>query len=274
MATSSASSSDGSSGQKAEQTPEPQLLGAIVAALILFAAILTIIAIIWGWRILRSDFVRIVALAGFSSLAVMSARIWLSFKKQSIDREKAIDLIGMGAVCLCATVVSVSVLAAPKMAEHLGPTAAIVWMTPENPARGIPAIACPQTISGTGSVPNGYSVVIGYQFPRSPVWTFVNSVTWQGRNHWRSGPVYMAQYPGSGRLVDLIAIVVSKSMADYYINVTKQQSTEQQLMHGPITYWDSAGLPPSIISKTPVHYATLPQLSSKRLYCWLSSRYG
>jgi hypothetical protein len=93
-------------------------------------------------------------------------------------------------------------------------------------------------------------LAIGYRFPGSSTWTFVHPVAWQG-DHWHSGPMYMAQYLTSGQQVDLRAIVISNSALYYYVNISAQA-------YPGATFWDSAGLPPSIIFETPVQYAYLP----------------
>jgi hypothetical protein len=278
MATSPASPPNASSGQKTQQSPEsqlsdkpesPRMLTEFVALVTLLAAVLSVAVTIWNWDVFHTDFVRIVALTGCFIILVTSVRIWRSFQDKELDRGVFIDLISTGTFCICTTVVVMNVFARPQATGYQRPRATISITTPKPPLPGdIPtAIACPQTISGTGSVPRGYLLAIGYRFPGSSTWTFVDSINWQGK-HWRSGPVYMAQYPRSGRLVDLIAIIISKQMANYYVNVTKQHIFDAN-------YWDSAGLPPSIIFKTKRQLAELPAPHSNgKSYCWINSKYG
>jgi len=127
----------------------------------------------------------------------VNGHVSLSWKKQHLSRQDFINLIGVGDLCACGATALVYALTAAAPAPSERPITKVMVTSPV--LRSPPtSVNCPQTFSGTGSIPQGYVLAFGYRFVHSSNWTFIPAARWQ-RTRWRSPRLYMAQYAGSGR---------------------------------------------------------------------------
>jgi hypothetical protein len=246
---------DAPDSAKGESTLAERLLA-------ILTAVLALAAFIWSFPALRNNVIKGFALAGLLLFLLALDRARKAIKSKKLTKSVALDIACVAALCVCGSVVIVNVLSTSNASLRSQVKSAVEIGTPAAPLAGEPptSIGCPQTISGTDSVPPGYRVAIGFKFVHSSTWVF--QAVGQSAGNWTLRNVDIQQYPGSGTLVDLVAIVINASSLNYYLD------TFQQAANGA-TWWDSNYLPPDTLSRTSLQLAELPSLNKPKVgYCW------
>lgn len=249
------SRADVQDSEKTETTTFERLIAIV-------AGVLGIAAFIWSLRALSNNAVKAFALAGCLTFLLVVVRATKAIKAKKLTKSVAIDIACVATLCICGSVVVVNVSRPSSAPPRLQTKATIEIVTPTAPQAGAPptSIGCPQTISGTDSIPPGYTVAIGFRFVRSTTW--VLQAADQHIGHWQLRDTDIQQYPGSGTLVDLVAIVMRTSSINYYIDISQEAASGAN-------FWESTYLPSGTLSQTFPQLAELPTLNKpKPGYCW------
>jgi hypothetical protein len=230
--------------------------------LAIVAGVLALAAFIWSLRALSNNVVKAFALAGCLTFLLVAVHAERSIKSKKLTKSVVIDIACLATLCICGSVVIVNVLRPSSVPARLQAKAAIEIVTPTAPRAGAPptSIGCPQAISGSDSIPPGYTVAIGWRFVSSTTWVLQAADQRMGR--WRLNALYIQQYPGSGTLVDLVAIIIRTSSIRYYINLSQEAAPGAN-------FWLSTYLPPGALGQTLPQLAELPSLNKPGPgYCW------
>jgi len=216
--------------EKSQLRQVPTVLTALATLASLVAALVAVL------HPLRTNLIKGFALAGFVALIATLSRLLSSQKKRRLTRESLIDLASIGILCICVTAVLVSLVSPRKTATlsvEVPPSA-----SPRNP---LPTVPCRQQVSGTGSIPRGYELVIGYGRPNYNFWTFWPWVTWRG-DQW-SSTIHIGFRGNVRTTYELAFEVIPSDLARSLLDTFNQGQNAKHRSH----FWDSTKRPPLAI---------------------------
>jgi len=199
----------------------------------LIASIITIIATIASWHVLKTILARSFAIAGSIILIIVAVLIYQSVKDKHFSWRSAIEMLGISALCICVSVVLVSTLGshAPSTVNSL-PQLRFVGVAPNQPEE------C-TTYLGTGSIPAGYSLLIfTSSSPTGPYYLTRGVAENLQSGGWRTPLVMSGNDP-----TYISAVLASSSLANFAQSINTVKAYTQTSISN--VSWLAASLPPS-----------------------------
>lgn len=241
MASSAAPSPDPSSAAPFADPPSGPASGgmSVFAGLVgLLGAIIGIVAAVSTWHALETGLAKAFAVAGIVILALVAARLYQSLKSKKLTRWAALDLAGIGALCVCITVVLASVFGPLKPSLNNELLELHFVPPPLQPHE------C-EVYKGTRTIPKGYDLLIFDSPSRHGQYYWDGRAVNQPSGGWQT-PLVMA-----GNDPTWISAVLVPSSVYKFVRSIRPVPIE---VNGKYKYtsWISLSLPPSAEAIPPV----------------------
>jgi hypothetical protein len=241
--------------------PSPGAVSKFVVAIGAISGIIAIIVPVVTWDKLPNSLTRALAIVGILMLAWLLVRI-SQWKSRTLSRIAIIDLLAVGVLCICGTVVLVEVFgplrpsptsASGQEAQHAAiPTGRFIFPepTPDDP---VPMVPLQMTVQVTANL-EGDVLVIGNATVQNPVLTFESSVTQVNGSTWHAN-ITFGQPLNAGCVFNLWAVAMPQSLQSYLVAEANSSRKKQE------TSWTAPGIPPA----PPAHM--LQEISVMRQSC-------
>lgn len=216
--------------------PPPGGMSVFAGLVGLLGAVIGIVAAVSTWHALENELAKVFAIAGIVILALVAARLYQALKSKKLTRWAAVDLAGIGTLCVCITVVLASVFGPLKPSVNNELPELHFVPPPLQPHE------C-KVYKGTGTIPKGYDLLIFDSPARYGQYYWDGRAVNQPSGGWQT-PLLMA-----GNDPTWISAVLVLSSAYKFVGSIRPFPIE---INGKYTSWISLSLPPSEEAIPPV----------------------
>jgi hypothetical protein len=231
----------------ASPTKETEVTSVFERIFGILTALIGVIVVIWSWRSFNNNLVRGFALASILFFAATLDCLYRELKRRKPAREYVVSLVSLGALCICATVVLLNLLDPLEGLNQQQVSATVAVQVPQSALSGnpLPIVMCRENVIGTGSIPHGYQLVIGYRAEGSKLWAFWPWVTWH-KSRWRS-TIFIGDPNNTNTVYTLAFEVIPSELTRSLLDVFNQGANQEVKLTQGDKFWNSTRPLPSAI---------------------------